>query len=305
MADLPLEFDMPLAACPMCGTTRVREYDFDFRGCFISQCGSCGVKFMNPQYTDNYLDQYYATYVDEFQAGHHPDQHKRRQISKADDIRFIGRYIEPGRFLGVGCGDGKELLIARELGWEIEGFDVDQETTQRVEEQIGAPVYSGDFCELGLPDDFYDCVYMDQVLEHPKNPQDYLREVRRILKPGGVLLIGCPNIMSASSIFKTALGKLGLKSRRGKHYDTFHHLFYYSPRNLKQIIERNFGYRVLAAEGAPLGGVKNHIEGAGLMSRLSLALRRKLPVLEGTFRLLAQKPMESAQSIGLPRRKAA
>lgn len=298
-------FDLPLIRCPMCGTTRIGPYDQDFRGCFIYRCQSCHVKFMNPQYTDDYLERYYSTYVDEFQVEHGPQQRQRREISKESDIRWVGEFVSPGRFLAIGCGDGMELNIARRLGWEVEGYDVDQQTTQRVAHEVGAPVHSGDFFSLELNSDAYDCVFMDQVLEHPKNPQGYLREVHRLLKPGGVLLIGCPNIMSVSSVLKTALGKWGLKRRRGRHYDTFHHLFYYSPWVLRRVLEKHFDYRVLAFEGAPLGGVKRKLEGDGPLVRLSLSLRRKLPALEGTFRLLAQKPANGAQSPVSQRRAAA
>ena len=206
---------------------------------------------------------------------------------------LLGEHIEPGRFLSIGCGDGKELSVAQRLGWQVEGFDVDEETTLRVSESIDAPIYHGDFFKLALPENAYDCVFMDQVLEHPKNPQHYLAEVHRILKPAGVLFIGCPNITSVSSMFKTVLGRWGLKRRRGRHYDTFHHLFYYSPRRLAQVMEKQFNYEVLSSEGAPLGGVKKQLEGDGPLTRLSFALRRRLPLLEGTFRLLARKPERS------------
>src|SRR5690606_5041271 len=35
------DFDMPLAHCPMCNTSRIVQYDHDFRGCFIYRCQSC------------------------------------------------------------------------------------------------------------------------------------------------------------------------------------------------------------------------------------------------------------------------
>lgn len=301
----PSNFDLPLTHCPLCGTTRIARYDRDFRGCVIDRCGACGVKFMNPQYTDAYLEHYYSAYVDEFQAEHTEAQLQRRLRSKRFDVEWIGQNVAPGRFLSIGCGDGKELLIARQLGWRVEGFDVNEETTRRVARAIDAPVHGGDFFALELAADAYDCVFMDQVLEHPKNPQDYLREIHRLLRPGGALFIACPNIMSLSSIVKTALGKLGLKRRRrGRHYDTFHHLFYYSPRKLARLLEQQFGYEVVAYEGAPLGGVKTKAEDERELLSLSFRLRRKLPILEGTFRLLAMKPQQRQQDAVTTRRAA-
>jgi len=300
------DFDLPLAHCPLCGTTRISQHDHDFRGCYIDRCDACGVKFMNPQYTDEYLDRYYSTYVDQFQAEHTDAQRQRRLFSKQFDLQWIGEHVPPGRLLSIGCGDGSELLIARQLGWQAEGYDLDEETTRRVAERIDMPIYSGDFFQLQLPAKRYDCVFMDQVLEHPKNPQDYLREIHRILKPGGALFVGCPNIGSLSSMLKTALGKLGLKRRRrGRHYDTFHHLFYYTPRQLARVMEKHFDYNVVGYEGAPLGGVKEKLETPRQLDSWSIRLRRRFPVLEGTFRLLALKPQQQQQAEDAERRRAA
>ena len=58
-------FDPPLEACPLCASKDIAEYDRDYRGARIARCGACGVRFMNPQYTDAYLAEYYATYIQE------------------------------------------------------------------------------------------------------------------------------------------------------------------------------------------------------------------------------------------------
>ena len=134
---------------------------------------------------------------------------------------------------------------------------------------------------------------MDQVLEHPKNPQEYLREVYRILAPGGLLHIGCPNIKSISSRLKTLLGKLGLKRRRGKHYDMFHHLFFYDPRTLAEIMESHYGYEIVVIEGDPVIGLKSMTLEESWRTRLSNWIRRKYPICESSFRLVVRKPGEA------------
>jgi hypothetical protein len=57
------EFDKPLEACPLCSFATILPYDRDFRGVAISRCRRCGVKFMNPQYTDAYLSAFYSQYI--------------------------------------------------------------------------------------------------------------------------------------------------------------------------------------------------------------------------------------------------
>jgi SAM-dependent methyltransferase len=162
---------------------------------------------------------------------------------------------------------------------------VDAATTARLAAELNIPIYSGDLCQLGLPGGAYDCVYVDQVIEHPKQPQRCLREAYRLLRPGGVLFIGCPNIASISSACKHLEEQLGVRRRnRGRYYDTQHHLFYYSPGVLRRILERYFGFQVVAMHGDPLLWRRNR---PGWLYAL---LSRRMPWLGSTFQLLARKP---------------
>ena len=274
------EFDPPLAACPLCGSREIAAYDHDYRGAHIARCRACRVRFMNPRYTDASLAAYYAAYIP---ATLDPAHRAWRVAQKTANIALVERFVRPGRLLSIGCGDGIELEVARERGWTVEGYDVDPATTARVAARTGATVHTGDLFALPLPERAYDCVYLDQVLEHPKNPADYLRLCRRLLRPDGLLYLGVPNIASLSSTLKTALGKVGLKRRRGRHYDTFHHLFYYSPGTLPALLERRFGFRVERVLGDPKPRLTPSRVGA-----LHDAVTRRFPLLDSSFVVLAR-----------------
>lgn len=288
LAGLRLRYDAPLTACPMCGSGTIGYFDHDFERRTMFRCRECETKFMNPQYSDECLEEIYSQYITEL-PGDDAQRYRRRTISKTDDLRLVGRHIRPGKLLSIGCGDGLELELAKGFGWDAEGYDVDLETTRRVSERLGMPVHTGDFFDLRLPAESYDCIFMDQVLEHPKTPQLYLHEVHRLLRPGGVLFIGCPNIYSATMFMQTFLGRLGLKRRRGRHYGMFHHLFYYAPWQLARVLEQHYHFSVEVTEGDPLCGEgRRKFEGT-LLDGLANTLCRRLPFLEGTFRLIARK----------------
>jgi hypothetical protein len=91
-----------------------------------------------------------------------------------------------------------------------------------------------------------------------------------------------PNIDSVSSRYKTALGRAGLKRNRGKHYDTFHHLFYYSPSTLPPLLERRYGFRVLRVEGDPTPRVP-----PSAPSTIWGAITRRFPSLDSSFAIFA------------------
>jgi len=137
---------------------------------------------------------------------------------------------------------------------------------------------------------------MDQVLEHAKNPRDYLVEIRRILAPGGVLFIGCPNIGSLANAGKTLLDRLGLRRHRGRQYGLPKHLVYYSPYALKRVLERHYGFSVPAVQGDPLNDWRPRNR-ASWSFRAASALRRRVPFLDSTFQIFAQKPADASRRL--------
>lgn len=275
--------DAPLTRCPLCESERIGPYDRDFRGARIWRCASCGVRFMNPQFTDEWLAEFYANYIHEELDS--PATRAFRLAQKTGNVELLERFVRPGRLFSIGCGDGVELEVAKARGWRVEGYDVDAATTARVAKRVGAPIHSGDLFAIPLERGAYDAVYLDQVLEHPKDPARYLRLARELLRPGGVLYLGVPNIESVASSYKTALGRIGLRRRRrGKHYDSFHHLFYYAPRTLPRLLERRYGFRVEAVHGDPKPRVR-----PGPVARLADALARRFPRLDSTFVVIARR----------------
>ncbi len=239
---------------------------------------------MNPQYTDEYLAAFYADYI----APASPFDPAVLAIGvrrRHEILEQIEAQIGTGRLLCIGCGDGVELAVAHERGWKAEGYDVDRATTERVAQTLGVRIHSGPLTQLALSPESFDCVYLDQVIEHPKDPMACLCVADRLLRTGGVLLVACPNIMSVASMAKTWLGKLGLKRRRGKHYDTQHHLFYYSPRVLGRILESRLGHRIVRCEGDPLIWRRDY---PGSLRRWFC---RRWAWLDSSFLVLSRKPL--------------
>jgi len=243
------DFDGPLTRCPLCGSAGIELYDTDYVNRTIYRCGECRIRFLNPQYSDEYLKKLYSGYG---YAGA-PDAHGRGEddtmLEKRKEIHhyylsLVERYTPPGKFLSVGCGDGFEIRIARSRGWDAEGCDIDTAAIERTKEQ-GFKVYAGNLHEIDFGTVAYDCIYLHHVLEHPKNPQDYLRKIRQLLTPSGILFVASPNVSSISSSLKTLQARLRLNKRPMKHYDTWHHLFYYTPSKLKRLLEDQYEYEVL------------------------------------------------------------
>lgn len=281
------EYDPRRETCRLCGRGELRPYDRDFRQHAIDRCSVCGTLAMNPQYSDAHLSRFYSSYISV-----HPDDAAPRALKRRDkndpDVRREGKrralellaaFGDPGRILMVGCGDGLELEVARAAGWRPEGYDIDPATTAAVAERVGVPVHSGPFEALPMRGAF-DAVFMDQVLEHLKQPIDYLEKARDLLVPGGLLFVAVPNIGSLSNRAKSMVGRMGLRERkRGKHYNTRHHIFYFHPAGLKRLL-RERGFEVLTVRGS-LKPQRNP---------LTPVLSRWMPMLDSGFLTVSRGP---------------
>ncbi|HLT91817.1 MAG TPA: class I SAM-dependent methyltransferase [Woeseiaceae bacterium] len=272
------DFDAPLVACPLCGWDRLADFDRDAWGIAIARCSRCDTRLMNPQYTDEALRAFYARYVQDVEGAHSAERQRLRRRSKHRNLALVERFVSPGRLLSIGSGDGLEIEVAKDRGWTVQGYDVDEASARAISARTGVPVLSGNLLALDFGGARFDCVFMDQVLEHLKDPAAYLRHVRTLVHDRGVVYIGVPNIGSLSSRLKTLLGRIGLKRKsRGKHYDAWHHLFYFTASGLRNVLERHFGFEVLLHEGAPEAPA-----GDGARPPLADRLRARFPVLEST-----------------------
>ncbi|MGI0134289.1 MAG: class I SAM-dependent methyltransferase, partial [Candidatus Micrarchaeaceae archaeon] len=97
-----------------------------------------------------------------------------------------------GRLLDVGCGSGDTIDEMQRRGWNCEGIDFDPETA-RIAQERGFSVYVGELHAQRYPGDTFDAIVMSHVIEHVPDPLGLFEECRRILKPGGRLIVLTPN----------------------------------------------------------------------------------------------------------------
>ncbi|MFY9343637.1 MAG: class I SAM-dependent methyltransferase [Planctomycetota bacterium] len=279
--DATLQYDPPRADCPLCGGGPVALRLTDFRGHGIHGCRACGVEFMNPQYSDAALHHFYAGYINLHPGAGEQSFRSRldvRTTGKERSLALLATFAPGRRILMVGCGDGLELRAAKAGGWKPEGYDVDAATTAKVAASEGVPVHCGDFHALPGRVAPFDALFLDQVIEHPKEPGRYLDSCVALLRPAGVLFLGMPNLGSLSNRLKTLADRLRLRSRMGRHYNTRHHLTFFRPDVMVRQLERR-GLEVLCVRGSlkpqqnPLVAVLNRM-GALLDSSFLVVARR-------------------------------
>jgi len=144
----------------------------------------------------------------------------------ACELAFVNK-LPPGRLLDVGCGLG-HLLSGVDPRWERHGIEISAYAAEKAEEY--GTIFHGDLMSAGYPDAFFDVVTLYHVIEHMEDPESELREIRRVLKPGGWLIAGTPNFDSACA------------RRFGDKFRLLHdvtHISLFSAESLRRLLEDN------------------------------------------------------------------
>lgn len=231
------KYDAVYQSCPVCAAGSIRQYHADFRGNRIFICPECTVQFMNPVYSDNYLSEYYANYYSGRVSDAEVAEGQRRNNKMK--FRFIDKFAHaPGKVLDFGCGNGNFANFSRERGWDVLGYDVDCEAMKKVGSRYGIPIKCGPLPDVDWAGERFKLIHANHVVEHLKHPVRDLKILHKLLADDGYLYIGVPNIHAWSARVKLLLEKIGLKrSRVGKYYDSDHHVFYYTPRSMKVLLD--------------------------------------------------------------------
>lgn len=207
----------------------------------IRRCGDCGLALTAPVPTPAgmgryYPDAYYGTAREKRFVG--PVEGLQRALygSRARRVEQVagGR---PGRVLDVGCGRGFLLDAFRRRGWEVEGTEMSAASSAHARDVLGIPVHLGPIETLGLPAASFDAVTIWHVLEHVTQPGPVLEEIRRLLRPGGALLVGVPNFGSPEA---------RLTGPGWFHLDVPRHLAHHTPATLAAAL-RASGFEPLRA----------------------------------------------------------
>lgn len=127
----------------------------------------------------------------------------------------------PGRALDIGAAGGGNTRVLRDMGWQASPLEYGPEGAEVCHER-GLPVMRADATMLPLADASLDLVTAFDVLEHLEDDDACVREVRRVLKPGGTFLVAVP-----------ADPKLW-----SAHDDAVDHVRRYTRRTLTDVLER-------------------------------------------------------------------
>lgn len=242
-----------------------RDRMFDLPGLFIiKQCQKCKFVFIDPKPTSKDLKKHYPSgqyysysehekknffeTLRDYLINHYYNKTILTRIitSVIPNVPAIPNLNTEGKILDIGCGNGDTMLILKGLGWDAYGFDIDKRAIDAARKRGLSNVRVGSYHTLAkYPDNFFDAVRLYHVIEHLDNPELCLKLISKKLKKNGELIIGTPNIDSATSFI---FGKYWY------NLDTPRHLFLFSPKTLRYLMSQQ-SFRSISIEYVSAGGI--------------------------------------------------
>jgi SAM-dependent methyltransferase len=168
---------------------------------------------------------------------------KKNRYAKAALLQIIKKFVHQGRVLEIGCAGGAVLAAFKEAGFEEYGVEINKEMAEWGRKNFNLNILEGYFEDQTFQDDFFDVVYHHDTMEHFRDPASALMEIRRILKPNGILVFR--TILEANNLaFRLFSIVAPLFKIRWQFRKTPDHLYFFTPKTMRLILELS-GYEIV------------------------------------------------------------
>lgn len=228
----------------------------------VVRCRKCGFVYTNPLVViaPEERGRFYSQ----------PDKY-RSSVSDAQPLKVFNRSLDilerftgrrRGRLLDVGAGKGEFLAAAKIQGWEAYGIEPSKDFVSYAKDKYAVDIrHCPELGKAGFPENYFDALTLNMVLEHVDEPSKLMSEVNRLLKKGGLLYIEVPN--TASLFLKLIKIYYILKGRQWSpllsplHYP--YHCYGYNKSCLKLLCDSNgFDIKKIIISAIGLRGLRPH-----------------------------------------------
>ncbi|HYC78765.1 MAG TPA: class I SAM-dependent methyltransferase [Planctomycetota bacterium] len=222
----------------------------------VVKCRGCGLVYADEHFTADDLARFYSgDYYRRAYVCHPKEIDRKIAADYAEAFALTAASRGGGRLLDFGSARGTFLAELRRRGYggrfEMLGVDINPDEV-RMGLDAGLPVRHVDVLAEPLEAESFDVVTAFSVLEHMQDPGGTLAALRRLLKPGGELLLTLPAgdclILGSAVLASKVFGR----AARAYTDNVFHeeHLYYYTPKTLSAAF-RKAGLEPVLFKGAP------------------------------------------------------
>lgn len=274
------------------------KYQKGFPHLSRTKCKDCGIVFANPVANTDELMEFYSNYYNKGNFGA-LDYKKRikEKISQTKTKSIVNIRLEKkrilasqpiGHFLDIGFGLGEQLAEFDRLGFTIYGTEYDADCIDFVKQEIPhASLFKGDLLQAGYKNQQFNIIHLYHVIEHLIDPIAYIKELNRIVSPGGIVIVGTPNSGSWAYQLYRIINFICFKIP--SIVDGLEHTIVFNKKNLKQVFTSN-GFTVIQQYSESVS------DGFSTIFKSNLSLRKKIVRYVQTFLpinqvLIAKKTM--------------
>jgi 2-polyprenyl-3-methyl-5-hydroxy-6-metoxy-1,4-benzoquinol methylase len=245
---------MTYVACNLCGSN---DYTvrFDQGVAQVNQivnCKACGLMYANPRIKEvdnvsiekeNVLIESYAPESVLSAIVNQESQRLEKEVLQVKDYEktraFLHKhYPEKGKLIEVGSGFGYLLNFFKQDGWNVVGVEPNVGLCKYAESELGIETIPTILEKAELEDRSADAVLMMHVIEHVSDPYSTLKEVYRILKPGGIFVMETPR-------YDTLMFKL--LGKRERSLSCNGHIYFFTTSTLEKLATKA-GFMVLKTD---------------------------------------------------------
>lgn len=189
-------------SCELCGNNDLRLiiteewFDYEFN---VVRCKHCKLMFTNPRPTRQWKERFYDPEFNEYlkedqkEFCYQPENPASRSELPVWDY-LKQQFPARGKLLDCGCSSGLFVKAALQHGFEASGFDYSKAAIAQATSD-GLDAFQAHVDEIPVDDNTYDVVTLIQVVEHFDHPLLAMKELRRVLKPGGMLYMETVNYL--------------------------------------------------------------------------------------------------------------
>lgn len=225
----------------------------------LVRCRKCGLVFQTPRPKEECIKYYYpdeAGYFQPVKGGKylvsigrvirinyfaHNNLGKRNLFLKLllyplyfyfYRYQVIPRYVENGQLLEIGCSHGSHLEKLKDYGWDISGIELNEKAAEYGIENRELDIKVGSILDYEFPDNSFDVVIMNMVLEHLYHPDSAITKISKWLKPDGQLLLSIPYYEGFEfKVFKDYAYGLQLPC----------HLYFFNKSHIRKLLRSYYG----------------------------------------------------------------
>ncbi len=232
MSAQPLSVTVP---CNLCGSNRYQI----LYGAGIAQvnrivrCTECGLMYASPRKVADHIEIESWPEDPAFDVAVRLPQRFQKEKLQVRDLDRSRRHLnalhpDRGRLLEVGSSAGFTLEAFRADGWSVQGIEPDRNAARHANQVLGIATQSSTLEAAHFPSESFDVVVMLHVIEHVPDPVATLREIWRVLRPGGHLLLETPRYDSLA---------FRILGRRERSLSCDGHIFFFTVPSLRRAYE--------------------------------------------------------------------